>query len=631
MTEEYNKAAQADRFQNTPFVFHFDVGNVGTERDERYAVAESFALRGSKPITFRSWGCNDAMTVGSIRLGTREGGLVLPAITLVDDDDRISSMKLGMSFFAGDDVAANFCAAIEHMTFKNIKTGATKVVNGLSAHLRTMDVSTWTYDREKMGLDLWLTSAYYMKGVEGSKSRAIFRYGFALSASQDLTFSKQAFEEFWKWLVHTKYYLVNFKVVKERSSSTTSLSRLRSTGYDFNTDLPDIHDRMSDLHDFLLSTFSQTNQLTPSTGFLRATKTHLSITHDCFHIYVKLIPDINFDEKVVSTLFLSGIQYDPEGKDFGSLGVNPLEMQAYSILSVLEDLEMLFEMGLLRSYDQVLSEEREILPLRSEGPFTGNYEMTENAALAFHFLATAGLRKVAMEEVFVSNDSWDVYDIAAGCDGIVNLPSVTAITCMLIQVCSPILLAIRAATDADTESEVAIDVYFCRVIFAIFFIFYELKLQSRSADEVKLSTFLTMLPEFNSPWLIGGIFINLIAKLSLSIGIVTLLWFSYSVFDVTLNSVALYFILDIDNYLVSSSTLEKLREQQKDSLFHMKFVSSRNFFEEDLVENEFWTFDHWPLFSFLFYLLHIIAFAIVSIGAILNIVMPFFLKEIVLF
>ena len=34
-----------------PFVFHFDVGSVGRNSDERFADSASFALRGMKPIT----------------------------------------------------------------------------------------------------------------------------------------------------------------------------------------------------------------------------------------------------------------------------------------------------------------------------------------------------------------------------------------------------------------------------------------------------------------------------------------------------------------------------------------------------------------------------------------------------
>ena len=54
--------------ERTPFVFHFDIGNVGDKDDEKYTVTESFVLS-KRAITFPSGGCNDVMAVGSTRIG----------------------------------------------------------------------------------------------------------------------------------------------------------------------------------------------------------------------------------------------------------------------------------------------------------------------------------------------------------------------------------------------------------------------------------------------------------------------------------------------------------------------------------------------------------------------------------
>ncbi len=618
----HSKLRGVEQNRKTPFVFHFDIGNVGST-DERYVVAESFALTGRKPITFRSGWCNDAMTVGSQRLGTREGGVKLPAITFIDDDDRISEMKIGMSFFGGDDVAANFCAAIEYMKIKNLITGEVKDVDGLSAYLRTQDTPTWVYNREKLGLDLWITSAYYMKGVQGCKSRAIFRYGLALAASEEIPFSIEAFEEFWQWLVTIKYYHSNFEVV---GRDDVPLLRLEKTAYEFSTELRDVEHRMRDLHDFLVSTFSGPNALTPSTGYLRGTKTHVSLTHDSFHIYVKLVPDIHYNEKIISTLFVDGKQYDPQGKSFANLESEPLDIQSYAILSILEDIEMLFEMGLLSSHDVVLAEDREILPLRHGQAFIGTYEMSRSACRAFHFLAIAGLRKVSIEEVFTSDEPWDIYNIAAGYSGVLNVPTITAITCMFVQTASPILLGVRAFYSQDDDGdELIFVVYITRIFFALYAVFYELKLQSDYSDETRLSSFLSMLPEFSPGRLLVGLFINLGAKLSLSVGIVILLWNSYTVIDVTLNSLALYFILDLDNYLVSLVNLDEYREKQKNALFEMKFVSSRHYYKNDQVENEIWTFEKWGFYKKLIQWTHNASFAAILCGACWIVVSPFFI------
>eukprot|EP00979_Chaetoceros_neogracilis_P011701 scaffold2955_cov203-Chaetoceros_neogracile.AAC.3 len=72
------------------------------------------------------------------------GGEAFPEVTFVDDDDRICDMKLGISL----------CG--ECLNRK-------KIVEGLSANLRTNDAIIWNYNRNTLELDIWLTSAYLMK------------------------------------------------------------------------------------------------------------------------------------------------------------------------------------------------------------------------------------------------------------------------------------------------------------------------------------------------------------------------------------------------------------------------------------------------------------------------------------
>ena len=380
-----------------PFVFHFDVGSVERNSDELLVDSASIALQGMKPITFRSGQCNDAMTIRSTRIGSRGGGSTFPAITFVGEDDRINEMNLGMSYFSSELVGANFCAAIDHMSFENTKTKDIKTVEGLSASYRTKDTTVWNYNRDKLGLDIWLTSAYHIKGLNGSKSSPIFRYGFALSKSRDKPFSSVVFEEFWQWFVNVKYYSVNYNVVGKQGVKLEQVNP-EHIPYDFCTEpVSSIEERMRPLHDFLLSCFSGENKLAPDTGFLGGTKTHMTLTHNEFNIYVKLVPDRNSNEKIVSALFIAGTQYDQEGKTFDNLGDNPQEVTAYALSSTLQDLEVLFEMGLLHSQNLVMAEERELLsPTKGLAYKGGAYKQTKEATRTFHFLVMIGLRKVCM-------------------------------------------------------------------------------------------------------------------------------------------------------------------------------------------------------------------------------------------
>mmetsp|Transcript_24025 Transcript_24025/g.35591 ORF Transcript_24025/g.35591 Transcript_24025/m.35591 type:complete len:285 (-) Transcript_24025:889-1743(-) len=280
------------------------------------------------------------------------------------------------------------------MSFENTKTGQIKNVEGLSADLRMEDLTVWNYNRNKLGLDIWLTSAYNMKGLSGSKSSQIFQYGFALSKSRDVPFSIDAFEEFWQWFVNVKYYSANYDVVGKQGVPLGKVNP-GDIPYDFPTELLCIEERMRPLHDFLISCFSGMNKLAPHTGFLRGTKTHLTLTHGELDIYIKLVPDRNSNEKIVAALFIAGTQYDQEGKNFESIGDNPQELTAYALCSTLQDLEVLFEMGLLHSHNLVMAEERELLSSTKGLAYRlGEYEQTKEATRTFHFLVMTGLRKV---------------------------------------------------------------------------------------------------------------------------------------------------------------------------------------------------------------------------------------------
>ena len=72
-----------------------------------------------------------------------------------------------------------------------------------------------------------------------------------------------------------------------------------------------------------------------------------------------------------------------------------ISLRMLSIYSTLQDLDILFEMGLLESHDSVLLEERELLPQKKGGAYgLGGFKQTKEATRAFHFLTLAGLRKV---------------------------------------------------------------------------------------------------------------------------------------------------------------------------------------------------------------------------------------------
>lgn len=212
---------------------------------------------------------------------------------------------------------------------------------------------------------------------------------------------------------------------------------------------------------------------------------------------------------------------------------------------------------------------------------------------------------------------WDIYDLASATKSLWNIETITAFFCIL----GPIALAARAFY-TDEEEQIHIVVYLCRLAFAIYAVFYEVKLQNESAEKERLVLFLSMIPEFSSYQLLIGLLINVVSKICLSVAIIILLWFSYSVIDVTLNALALYFILEIDDYLVSSSNLEKYRKQQQDLFFQMKYVLSRDYYKRDLAEPESWAEENWGKFSVSINILHRASLIVIVGGVFLLIILP---------
>ena len=81
-----------------------------------------------------------------------------------------------------------------------------------------------------------------------------------------------------------------------------------------------------------------------------------------------------------------------------------------------------------------------------------------------------------------------------------------------------------------------------------------------------MSCLLCFLPEFRSSQLIAGMLINKLSIIVVDVAIVILMLRSYTSFDVTLNALALYFILEIDDDLVDDEDMNSIRTYQKEQL-----------------------------------------------------------------
>ena len=132
---------------------------------------------------------------------------------------------------------------------------------------------------------------------------------------------------------------------------------------------------------------------------------------------------------------------------------------------------------------------------------------------------------------------------------------VGAICCALIQAVVPVFLIYRGLQE-DMDNELSRDVHLARLFFGVYAVYYEAKTWGVDNGD-RVTGWLCFLPEFDTRRLMLGLFVNKVAKLNVAVAIVILMIRSTSVFDVTLNALALYFIVDVDDELVDDRMMEK--------------------------------------------------------------------------
>jgi hypothetical protein len=440
-------------------------------------------------------------------------------------------------------------------------------------------------------------------------NKPVSRYGFTLSSDDELSFHVTEFERFWDWLVRIKFNMI--QIDKNR------------------VELETVRKRMEPLHHFLVASFAcKPDDPMSWEGYLYGTCRHVSITFDVFSVFIYRLPD---GESFQSTLFVDGKQFDSERVRWEDVNLNRNDILAFAISIALQDTDLLYQMGLIQPSPHELEDvvEIELLPLRKDaGPFHGDYNTTIMARRVITILALAGLRKVSYDTVMEDPDGWDIYDIAAG-DIVAHKHGahywirLSAIVSFLIQVVLPILIVYRGVTGQWREENLAWDVYLARLFFGLYFIFFEAKTWDIDNGD-RVTGWLCYLPEFSTRKLIVGMLINKISLLVVSVAVIVLMLRTYTVADVALNALALYFILEVDNNLVDVRLLEKARLYQLDEFLIIKSKTTLEyrmpwFLDDDLPQIRdayFIIASHW--FSTL-------AITVVSVGCIWMFVEPWLL------
>ena len=248
----------------------------------------------------------------------------------------------------------------------------------------------------------------------------------------------------------------------------------------------------------------------------------------------------------------------------------------YALSVVLQDANLLRQ-GFLPSRD--LQNEASEMP-----KLYGTMVNTPQAKLVVNKLIDIGLRRIILDLVLEDADGWDVYDMAAAKACVFEKRKLAhhrlqwgALICALIQTVVPAFLIYRGST--CPEEDLTWDVYIARLLFCLYAIAFEGKTWGVDNGD-RVSCLLGFLPEFRSSQLIAGMLINKLSIIVVDVAIVILMLRSYTSFDVTLNALALYFILEIDDDLVDDEDMNSIRTYQKEKI---RAIASNGIFEPKQV------------------------------------------------
>ena len=187
---------------------------------------------------------------------------------------------------------------------------------------------------------------------------------------------------------------------------------------------------------------------------------------------------------------------------------------------------------------------------------------------------------------------WDIYQIAAG------LPTPTvllsAAVCAAIQICAPLALLyvnwqaeenlldelLPGAGGGDqpeqAEARELLILAFLRTVFVLYNLILELRLL-QDDDAMRLTLFLSALPEFSTCGLWIGVLLNLTARMAVAGCTVLVMLVTDDPVDIVLNSLALSFIGLVDNEAVMPEWIEELNAVQKAHRFKNKTYHVRLF------------------------------------------------------
>ena len=187
-----------------PLVGHTFTFRIGTIRPTKFnswtGPIVNTCLPG-KVVNFRCSTKHESLYVDGVRNGGRAGRLL--ESTTLGSDGRIETMTIGLSTSSlrndwGGGMVANF-------NNLNVSSGGERRAVAVEAELIAPTKLGWTYDRKKLGLELFLTGVSFAQTKVADE--VPISYTFTLASpqphdakTQGLEFNETEFRAFWDWL-----------------------------------------------------------------------------------------------------------------------------------------------------------------------------------------------------------------------------------------------------------------------------------------------------------------------------------------------------------------------------------------------------------------------------------------------
>lgn len=401
------------------------------------------------------------------------------------------------------------------------------------------DGPSYAFDRRRLGLNLWITSA-----AADRRGGGVVRYGFVLSADPSLVFDPAEFKIFWRFLVDVRH--------KSAPSHTTRSQTNQA---------------MSARYSFLRRSF-EGGTIPAGRGIAYATRSRACLVQDIFSYTIS--------GELRPVLFVNGRPFDIAA-DFGRTAAAPEQLTALALATALQDEGLLHAANIVAvgrdgsHREDFARGADELLPLQKDAMHRDDYNPTPIVGAAVRFLAEVGMRQVSEEAVMASTaDHWDVYLVAAGSEGYWNFPTLAAAVCAVLQISAPVLLvrevlaeALRAEDEAPAPADVSLKIFVLMACLSA--------VAHRGADgngnaaasRARLRRWLLLLPEFQIWRIYAGICVRQTVDVLLSAAAVIVLRGCDTVAAAILRALALYALGKMDAVLVGDNALSTLRERQR--------------------------------------------------------------------